>query len=206
MVLYASETGNCESISEDLVEDIKSHQENDRFFPVVRYQFNSIAETSTGGKPSGYDLCDKTKIILCVIICSSTGNGDMPENGEKFFRMLRRKTNLLADGAKSNLLSHVFYTMLGLGSTDYTKYQHIPRFVEQKLDLLGANKFYYRGEADDATSLELVVEPWLEGLQEQMRTIYNTIRGFDAARIAEMQRPCEDIVSEVKDDAGAEKS
>jgi len=51
-----------------------------------------------------------------------------------------------------------------LGSTDYSKYQHIPRFIDKKLELLGATKFYYRGEADDATGLEEVVEPWLEGI------------------------------------------
>jgi len=32
------------------------------------------------------------------------------------------------------------------------------------LQKLGAKKFYNRGEADEATSLELVVEPWLEGV------------------------------------------
>jgi len=31
---------------------------------------------------------------------------------------------------------------------------------------LGAHKFYARGEADDATSLAKVVEPWLKGLPE----------------------------------------
>jgi hypothetical protein len=33
---------------------------------------------------------------------------------------------------------------------------------------LGAHKFYARGEADDATSLAKVVEPWLKGLPEQL--------------------------------------
>ena len=44
--------------------------------------------------------------------------------------------------------------------------------------MLGAQKFYHRGEADDATSLELVVEPWLEGLQKEMREKWDKIRGF----------------------------
>ena len=87
---------------------------------------------------AGYNLEGKSSIKLCVFICSSTGNGDMPENGEQFFRFLRRKTNLLAENQKSNIFSHVYYTMLGLGSTDYSKYQHIPRFIDQKLELLGA--------------------------------------------------------------------
>ena len=80
----------------------------------------------------------KESIKLFVFVCSSTGNGDMPENGEKFFRFLRRQTNLLAENQKSNLFSHVFYTMLGLGSTDYSKYQYIPQFIDKKFELLGA--------------------------------------------------------------------
>lgn len=71
------------------------------------------------------------------------------------------------------MFNHVYYTMLGLGSTDYSKYQHIPRFIDQKMELLGAKKYYHRGEADDATSLELVVEPWLEGLQQEMRAMWD---------------------------------
>ena len=39
---------------------------------------------------SGYNLEGKNSVKLCVFVCSSTGNGDMPENGEKFFRFLRR--------------------------------------------------------------------------------------------------------------------
>lgn len=111
-----------------------------------------------------FNLENKDKIKLLVIVASSTGNGDMPDNGEKFFRMLRRKSNLLAENQKSEAMSHVFYTILGLGSTDYSKYQAVPRFIDKKLEALGAKKYYYRGEADDATSLEIVVEPWLEGI------------------------------------------
>lgn len=87
---------------------------------------------------AGYNIESKNSIKLCVFVCSSTGNGDSPENGEKFFRFLRRQTNLLAENQKSNMFSHVFYTMLGLGSTDYSKYQHIPRFIDKKFELLGA--------------------------------------------------------------------
>jgi sulfite reductase alpha subunit-like flavoprotein len=54
----------------------------------------------------------------------------MPENGEQFFRYLRRETNLIGENQKSNALSHIFYTILGLGSTDYSKYQFIPRFID----------------------------------------------------------------------------
>ena len=43
---------------------------------------------------------------------------------------------------------------------------------------LGAQEFYYRGEADDATSLEPVVEPWLEGLQADVEKVHAKILGL----------------------------
>ena len=88
LVLYASQTGNCESISEDLLETIKENKDNDGYFrQIKRFDLNSTK----------FNLETKDKMKMLVIVASSTGNGDMPENGEKFYRMLRRKTNLLAE-------------------------------------------------------------------------------------------------------------
>ena len=71
------------------MESIKENKENDGYFKQIkRYDLNSTK----------FNLEDKSKIRQIVIVASSTGNGDMPENGEKFYRMLRRKTNLLAEG------------------------------------------------------------------------------------------------------------
>ena len=67
-------------------------------------------------------LKEKDSIKVIVIIASSTGNGDAPENGEAYYRYLRRETNKLAEGDTSKIFSHVYYTILGLGSTDYSKY------------------------------------------------------------------------------------
>lgn len=154
-MLFASQTGNADSISEDLLETINEDGDNKGYFKgIKRYDLNSPK----------FNLEEKKTLKLLVFVVSSTGNGDMPENGEKFYRMLRRKSNLLAEGQKSEALSHVYYTILGLGSSDYSKYQAVPRYIDQKLTALGAKKYYYKGEADDGTSLELVVEPWLEGI------------------------------------------
>ena len=46
----------------------------------------------------------------------------MPDNGESFHRFLRRETNKLDEGEISNMFSHVFYTMLGLGDSNYSKF------------------------------------------------------------------------------------
>ena len=54
--------------------------------------------------------------------------------------------------------------------------------------MLGAKKFYYRGEADDATGLEEAVEPWLEGVQEAVRKCVQDVRKIDDQTFLEMMK------------------
>ena len=147
LILYASQTGNCEQISEDLCEQILT---NGKIKLTVKKPL-----TLNSSIPHIFTKSEKLKVL--IIICSSTGDGDLPENGEKFGKLL----------CKQNFdMSHVYFTILGLGSTDYTKFQGAPIFLEEKMKSMGATSFYYRAEADDAVGLEEVVEPWLEGIQQ----------------------------------------
>ena len=147
-ILFASENGHSELMSHNLFEEIKKNKQNNIYFPnIKRFQLNQM---KTKPEQDGYDLFDKSSIKICAIICSSTGNGDMPANGQAFFQMLTSKSNLLAEKETSNLFSHVYYTLLGLGCSDYSTYQGCPRSVDAKLAQLGAQKFYYRCEADEA--------------------------------------------------------
>jgi hypothetical protein len=59
------------------------------------------------------------------------------------------------------------------------------------MELLGAHKFYHRGEADDATSLELVVEPWMEGIQPAMREQWDQIRKL--TEVHSLLKPSENL-------------
>ena len=61
-------------------------------------------------------------------------------------------------------LSKVEYALLGLGDTNYTTFLGFPKSVERQLAKLGAKQFYKSGWADDAVGLEIVVDPWIEGL------------------------------------------
>jgi methionine synthase reductase len=60
-------------------------------------------------------LLEKDCLKLCVIVASSTGEGESPENGEQFYKLLRTNDS-------PELLSHVFYTVLGLGDSTYAKF------------------------------------------------------------------------------------
>jgi len=83
----------------------------------------------------------------------------------------------------------VFYTILGLGDSNYSKYQGAPRFLDDALHKLGATSFYQRGEADEATSLELVVEPWIAGAVPAVESQYKKLRALGPDIVGELLTP-----------------
>jgi sulfite reductase alpha subunit-like flavoprotein len=73
----------------------------------------------------GYPSITAAKTPLVIIITSSTGNGDAPDNASSFFADLRHEE--LPDH-----LSGVQYTVLGLGDSNYTRFMHVPRVVRNR--------------------------------------------------------------------------
>uniref|UniRef100_A0A2P2I1Y2 Methionine synthase reductase n=1 Tax=Hirondellea gigas TaxID=1518452 RepID=A0A2P2I1Y2_9CRUS len=61
-------------------------------------------------------------------------------------------------------LSALRYTVLGLGDTNYTNFCNFGKDLDERLHNLGAERFYPCGWADDGTGLEIVIEPWMEGI------------------------------------------
>ncbi|XP_074063363.1 methionine synthase reductase isoform X2 [Macrotis lagotis] len=52
----------------------------------------------------------------------------------------------------------------GLGDSEYTYFCNGGKIIDKRLQELGAQHFYKTGHADDCVGLELVVEPWIDGL------------------------------------------
>ena len=93
-----------------------------------------------------------------IIVSSTTGDGEQPENVIKFWRKLRPKS------LSPHHLGHWRFALLGLGDTNYNQFCNAPKALLRRLTELGAAAFYPAAWADDGTGLEVVVEPWLEGL------------------------------------------
>ncbi|XP_053323435.1 methionine synthase reductase [Spea bombifrons] len=93
-----------------------------------------------------------------VIVVSTTGTGDPPDNALKFMKKIKNKE--LAE----DHFSHVRYGLLALGDSEYTYFCNGGKIIDQRLQELGAKHFYGTGYADDCVGLELVVDPWIEGL------------------------------------------
>ena len=139
-ILWASQTGNCEAISLRLYNDCLQRNIN-----CERYCLQEL----------GINLSILSHEVL-VIIVSSTGDGELPENGQKFYRWIRSQESIILSGIK--------YTILGLGDSNYSTFQGGPKTIERLMKKLGAKAFYPRGEADEQLGLENIVEYWIEGL------------------------------------------
>ena len=105
-----------------------------------------------------YAKVDFLNAPLVVIVTSTTGNGDPPNNAEEFWRFVRKRTH------PKDLLSKTSFAVLGLGDTNYDKFCAAAKTIHKRLTELGGSEFYKMGLADESMGLDSVVDPWIKGL------------------------------------------
>lgn len=143
LLLYGSETGQAESIAQDLASAAP-----DKGFEPQLCVLNDVDKKF---------VLEKARCPV-VIITSTTGEGDPPDNARKFVRKFKRRT------LANTYLAHLNYTVLGLGDTNYENFCNCGKTMDARLAELGGKRFYACAWADDAVGLDLTVEPWLKGL------------------------------------------
>ncbi|KAK1935132.1 Methionine synthase reductase [Phytophthora citrophthora] len=144
-IFYGSQTGCAESIAQRIYDEAMEKQLDAELHPLNEFQKSKV-ETRDGH--------------FVVIVCSTTGNGDPPDNCGKFWRYVKRRTQ------PEDMLVKLQYTVLGLGDTNYDKFCFMGKSIEKRMRELGAQSFYEFCAADEAMGLEDSVEPWLNGLWE----------------------------------------
>eukprot|EP00980_Cylindrotheca_fusiformis_P021412 scaffold8266_cov97-Cylindrotheca_fusiformis.AAC.3 len=181
-ILYGSATGNAEEIAKGLAatyESILSNPDSKTFFPSVvcceADQFKKKCLPIWETQP-----LNGTKHGL-IVVASTTGNGDPPENCERFIRFLKRK-----QAVESQPLRHVQYSVLGLGDTNYDQFCHNGKTIDKKLAELGGTRAVPLSCADEATGLEDVVEPWTDKV---LFKITNACRGSGDIAPPKIEKP-----------------
>eukprot|EP01006_Ploeotia_vitrea_P041754 TRINITY_DN66571_c12_g5_i1.p1 TRINITY_DN66571_c12_g5~~TRINITY_DN66571_c12_g5_i1.p1 ORF type:complete len:825 (-),score=431.86 TRINITY_DN66571_c12_g5_i1:23-2422(-) len=100
-----------------------------------------------------------------IVITSTTGNGDAPDNALRMWRRLRTDKT---EGA----LRGVEFALLGLGDTNYDNFNKTAKSFDAKFRELGATPFFPTAFADDAVGLDIVVEPWRKGVVEAVEKLF----------------------------------
>lgn len=86
-------------------------------------------------------LCKNYDVLL--VVTSSHGDGDPPDNYVKFLRAL-----ISASEAGSKPLAGLQHAVLGFGDTTYDTFQNCPRLTDKLLEDLGSRRLHKRFEID----------------------------------------------------------
>ncbi|NXU12955.1 MTRR reductase, partial [Pardalotus punctatus] len=142
LLLYATQKGQAKAIAEEIWQQAGAHG--------LEADMHCISEMDK------YNL--ETEKDPVVIVISTTGTGDPPDTARKFVKKIQDKT------LPPDHFAHLQYGLLGLGDSEYMFFCNGGRTVDRRLQELGAQHFYETGLADDCVGLELVVDPWIDGL------------------------------------------
>lgn len=156
MIIFASQTGNGESIANLLQKKI-NHSIN---------CMNTITITDIESP--------------LIIIVSTTGEGEIPDNGKKFYRMIKKNKPDLSD---------IDYSILGLGDSNYTNFCNGGKLFDSLLNKLNANRKKVI-MADEVLGLEKFVEPWMDemkSLYKNENLIVNTMKKRNIGKIIQTQ-------------------
>ncbi|KXS18268.1 riboflavin synthase domain-like protein [Gonapodya prolifera JEL478] len=171
VILYASQTGNAEFIARHINTEA-----------VERGYSSNVFVCDDYGK------VDFSLPSIVVIVASTTGDGDPPDNSTKFWRFIRREK------PDKTPLAGKRYAVLGLGDTNYSQFANASKRFDKQLQNLGAVCFH-RGFADDATGLEAVVDPWIAKLWDLLPDLLEL---SDKVRAAKFKAASKSAISSLR--------
>jgi len=113
-ILYASETGNAESIAEDAEKALTQAGHLVRLLDMDEVQVKDLKE-----------------VQFCLAVVSTWGDGDPPSTGEDFFMELENSAESLA---------HLSFCVYALGDTGYDYFCQFGKNLEKELLEHGAKR------------------------------------------------------------------
>ena len=150
-VLYGSQTGNAMEIAKLLKEDIEdiitSHVTCKSLDEYIKE--NSMETSRNRG--------------WLLIICSTTGNGDPPDNASKFWRSIKSRK------CDKKLFDGFYYSVLGLGDTNYDKFCYMGKQIHKRMEELSAKSILPLCCVDEVGDMEEMVEEWMEKIKEKVK-------------------------------------
>jgi sulfite reductase (NADPH) flavoprotein alpha-component len=137
LILYGSQTGTAEGVATRIGKEAGKHHHQARVLEMSRF--------------TELDLQKESRLL---IVTSTWGDGDPPDNAAAFWSWLSAST--------APDLSGLSFSVLALGDRNYADFCGAGRKFDERLEQLGASRVHPRADCD--TDYESSVKTWLAGL------------------------------------------
>ena len=148
-LLYGSQTGNAEEIGHYLSNILKENLDE---LDIIVDKLNNYSEN--------YEILNKSDYV--IFICSTTGNGDFPENASKFWRKIKNRK------LDKEIFSDVKYSVCALGDTNYSMFCFAGKNLNKRISQLSGQEimpvFCMDAVDDDDEQLEKYISLLLDKL------------------------------------------
>ncbi|MEM0950519.1 MAG: flavodoxin domain-containing protein [Cyanobacteria bacterium P01_H01_bin.74] len=142
-VLYGSETGNAEDLSEQTSERLKKEGFESEHTSMDDYSVDMLSQFDG----------------MLIIITSTWGDGEPPSNAMDFHGAMATKPNIN--------LEKLRFAVLGLGDTSYPEFCKCAQDFDEWLEELGAKRILTRVDCD--IDYEEPYETWLNNLVDAIK-------------------------------------
>jgi sulfite reductase (NADPH) flavoprotein alpha-component len=143
-VFFGSQSGNAESIAKRLVKEAKKQG----------YETTIAALEKASPAALAQEKC-------ALIVTSTWGEGDPPDNAVKFWEQLKLENDLK--------LSSLNYSVLALGDTNYQHFCGFGKTLDSRLEALGAKRIFER--VDCNVDFEAGAARWQTGIFEALKSV-----------------------------------
>ena len=140
IILYGSQTGNAEEISSHLSKEFNCKK-------TIMNNYSKKIE----------ELNNFENIIF---ICSTTGNGEFPENASSFWKTIKKR-DIMKD-----IIKDVKFTICALGDTNYSNFCESGKKLSKRLKELGGSEimtiFFVDAVDDEEEQIEIYKKKLLD--------------------------------------------
>lgn len=158
VILYGSQTGNSQDLAERIWRKLKYSDLNPKLSSFDKFDLSKLADPN----------------LLLICVCSTTGQGDYPDNMAFFWRSIMRK------GIPSDFLNQLDFCVVGLGDSSYEKYNFTSKKLHKRLIQLGGKSIIDLCLCDEQQrdGIEGSYSKWIQNLFQHLKISANASHGL----------------------------
>ena len=142
-ILFGSQSGNSEGLAEEWEK------------AAARYGLNGKVHDM-----DGFDIKSMANMARVMIVCSTWGEGDMPDNAEELYEEAKEA---------GKILSKTHFSICALGDTGYDLFCQSGKDWDKTLEDMGGSRIHDRVDCD--VDYEVPAEEWMNGAMPKLACV-----------------------------------